>query len=510
VRRHADLFWCALAITGLAAWSLLHWYFDERAWLDDAWISFKYARALISGEGLTYNLEDGPVEGFTNFAWVMFVAIAMKLGAAPEVFARTLGLTSHLAAVALIASLGWRKGAKTSAGKVAALVVAAIPGATHGLLGIAGSGLETAFAALLLVLLAELSDSVPSRATVVGITFLLCTTRPDGLLFVGCWFVVMLLFHRARWRELFFTGVCFAVPFAALLAWKASYFGSFVPNTYFAKSADLPAWNIGWAFWNAFALSEPGVIGLALLLLALSFRFLRAWMAFALTSLSLYVLYVAKVGGDFMEYRFAYQVIPLLCWSVARGLVELRAEHTRLIAVGLVSACLALGLLPARGAPYGFAPLVHMNRLVGEGLTIGARLHEVLPANTRLATTLAGTLPYEWGGFVVDEWGLTDAYVAHLPDRPVANRGHVKFAPVSYLEKRGVNLVVDHPHVCSCAKGCEIPFPQVYVRIAGDQCLRTRYLVQTPELTRRFCTDPNFVVRGVDCDVNKQVRVASP
>ena len=90
-------------------------------------------------------------------------------------------------------------------------------------------------------------------------------------------------------------------------------------------------------------------------------------------------------------------------------------------------------------------------------------------------------------------------WIRIFPDRPVTNRGHVKFAPEDYLRARKVNLVVAHPHVCSCAKGCDGGEPHVYVRISGDQCLRTRYLVQTPELTRRFCTDANFVTRHVDC-----------
>ena len=490
---------CLLALTGLSAWSLLRWYAEEQAWLDDAWISFKYARALISGEGLTYNLEDGPLEGFTNLAWVFLTAFAMKLGAAPEIFARTLGLLSHLLAITLIATLGWRKGPQLDSNKVAAVIVAAIPGATHGLLGIAGSGLETAFAALLLVLLAELTET-PRPIPVALVSFLLCATRPDGALFVGCWFGVMFLFHRGQWRELLRAGVLFAVPFGALLACKAAYFGSLIPNTYFAKSADLPAWNIGWAYWQTFTQSEPGVVGLGLLLFVLTFRFLRAWTVFPLLAIALYVIYVAKVGGDFMEYRFAFQVLPLLAWSVARGLVELRAEAPRLVSAALVCACLGFGLLPpVLEGRYGTAPLAHMDNLVREGLSIGARLHEVLPPETRLATTLAGTLPYAWRGFVVDEWGLTDAYVAHLPNRPVVYRGHVKFAPLSYLQQRGVNMVIDHPHVCSCATGCEMPWPQVYVRLDGDRCLRTRYLVPTPELTKRFCTDARFIVRHVDC-----------
>ena len=38
---------------------------------DDAYISFQYARNLASGFGLTFNRGLDPVEGYTNFLWVI-------------------------------------------------------------------------------------------------------------------------------------------------------------------------------------------------------------------------------------------------------------------------------------------------------------------------------------------------------------------------------------------------------------------------------------------------------
>lgn len=485
-------------VAGLFAFDLWRWWSSERSYIDDAWISFRYARALLEGHGFSYNVEDGPLEGFTNLAWVLLTALAMKLGAAPEVFTRALGLGSHLVAVGLVASLAWRRGPRPPVVMLGTLLLATIPGLTWGLLALAGSGLETAFAAVLIVLLAELTERF-RVVPVVVVAALLSATRPDGLLFVGCFFLSLAPRLRADWKPLLKAAVGFAAFFIAMQTWRWFTFHSLVPNTYYAKSADLPAWSLGWEYWYAVVRGEPGVAVLVGVVVAGALR-LRSWASYVALSLTLYVVYVAKVGGDFMAFRFAYQVIPLVTWGAARLLVDFEGTPMRVVGASVSTLCVWLARTPpVLDMPNGFAPVKFMNELVEHGLRTGKALHDVVPPQTRIATTLAGTLPYEFGGFTIDQWGLTDAVIGHLPDVPVKTRGHVKFAPESYLRQRGVNLVVGHPHVCSCAARCDEAAAHVYVRLGGDACLRTRYLVQPPELTKAFCSNPRIVLSNVDC-----------
>ena len=46
---------------------------------DDAMISMRYARNLAEGHGLVWNGSEPPVEGFTNFLWVLVMAAAHAL-----------------------------------------------------------------------------------------------------------------------------------------------------------------------------------------------------------------------------------------------------------------------------------------------------------------------------------------------------------------------------------------------------------------------------------------------
>ena len=47
---------------------------------EDAFISFRYARHFAEGHGLRWNVDEAPVEGYTNFLWVVMMAAARRAG----------------------------------------------------------------------------------------------------------------------------------------------------------------------------------------------------------------------------------------------------------------------------------------------------------------------------------------------------------------------------------------------------------------------------------------------
>ena len=71
---------------------------------DDAYISFRYARNWAEGRGVVFNPGDAPVEGYTNFLWVAWLALWMRLGLAPEPVAMA---SSVLATFALWGGVAW-------------------------------------------------------------------------------------------------------------------------------------------------------------------------------------------------------------------------------------------------------------------------------------------------------------------------------------------------------------------------------------------------------------------
>ena len=71
---------------------------------DDAFISFVYARNLVEGEGLLWFGQK--VEGYTNFAWVLWIALGLRLGVDPVPWSQISGIAAFAAAIIGLAGLG--------------------------------------------------------------------------------------------------------------------------------------------------------------------------------------------------------------------------------------------------------------------------------------------------------------------------------------------------------------------------------------------------------------------
>nr|HNH96503.1 hypothetical protein [Microthrixaceae bacterium] len=67
--------WRSVLVVSVAV--VLAWQF--RFVQDDAFISFRYAKNLVDGNGLVFN-PGQPVEGYTNFLWTALHAIPERYG----------------------------------------------------------------------------------------------------------------------------------------------------------------------------------------------------------------------------------------------------------------------------------------------------------------------------------------------------------------------------------------------------------------------------------------------
>src|SRR3954471_21635363 len=162
---------------------LLHaWYLNCVA--EDAFISLRFAKNFAEGHGLVWNIGAAPVEGYTDFFWVMLCAGAMRLGLDGLVAAQVLSLVSGAAVI-----VGTFRGARLLGWDPA---IAAIPAA---LLAVSGplatwstSAMEMPlFAALVVwstVLVAWFWRTHRSRLLFAAALtlFLAALTRPEGVL----------------------------------------------------------------------------------------------------------------------------------------------------------------------------------------------------------------------------------------------------------------------------------------------------------------------------------------
>ena len=520
-------------MVGWAALACWRWA-REPYLLDDAFISFRYARNLVEGHGLVYNPGER-VEGYTNFLWTLFAAGFLRIGIDPFIGTRILGVGSYLVSTAAVSWLIVRdpmprpiwKHVSPALAPLALILPA-------GYASFAGTGMETSFVGLLGLAVAWRGFLQPphtrsARVIFAALTGALVATRLDCVPWVALaagvtlWHpfarepeAAPLRAHRVATLRLFAPA---AAVLAVLLIGRFWYYGALLPNTYYAKVEGLQGLTIGWLYLKAYLAGSPQVfvcLGLmaAGLVLAESGN-VRRFILYAVLCTGLHALYVVTVGGDFMHYRLMFHVYPLLVAAAIAGLLVVDRKHAL---IGLVSssALVISSLAPSvLDTQYHMESLEEMYRCCGlPGIAYGRRLKQVLPPDTVIATTMAGGIAYYSGLITIDQLGLTDREVARhgVVAKPI-RRGHLKRASTAYLASRGVNLVIHHPRAVSCRQPRTLGAgANVFIRMEGDVCLRTRYLTPTPELSRLFCSRPDaFVVRGIDCEaVLRSAGIAEP
>ena len=430
--------------------------------LDDAYISFRYARNLVEGHGLVWNPGEW-VEGYTNFLWTLIMALPFYLGVDPVPFSQALGLaclagsllaTHHLAR----SVLGSRRGS---------VVVVLLLGSCYSFSAFGTSGLETSLQTFLLVAAAAASAGgyvartlTPRRAAAISLLLTAAVmTRLDSSV-IGVWIGAGSLWMAWRWPSAAGRSRCLvalAAPFLVLvgswLGWKLYAYGDILPNTYYAKVGGDARWGQGWSYLWAFA-SSYWLLPLALLL-PLGFRRLAGpdhrLAATAVAVLTAWCVYIASVGGDFMEFRFMVPILPVLfvligwfCWCHIRRRV-FRRMILGVVLLGSVSH--QMRFRPTDGIESVAELAAHLHRPVQDWEGVGRRLGALFaPADqVLLATTAAGAIPYHSRLRTIDMLGLTDPWIARRGKAFGAQRGHERVAPVRYLVARGVHLVLGQP-----------------------------------------------------------------
>jgi len=437
------------------SWRLASWDFV----VDDAYISFRYAKHFSEGQGLVFNPGEAPVEGYTNFLWTLLMAGAPRLGLSFVAWARALGIASALAAAALAAMLAAHCIHKCSndsrkldvrwSALAAALILINAPMVLW-----AGAGLEGPLLALLLsgaVLFALRCYNDPGCGATLGASLylvLLSLCRPEATV-LATLIGVFLLFQPKTEATSRFSRI---VPIVAVIgvgavyhAWRYKMYGDWLPNTFYAKvgfSLEQLARGGGY-LWSYFG--NPGGL-LAVVLAVLGIRGLGGRPerilvpGLILASLSM----TAVVGGDALPmYRFLVPVVPLLAVLMALGVAEVVSSLSAgrspfaLREGWLVVVVLAVSqLLPAfvgRQAEY-----VRVDReRMRDRVAIGRWLREHYPEST-IALNAAGAIPFVSGMKAIDMLGLNDRHIARKTIEALGQgvAGHEKHDAEYVLSRR--------------------------------------------------------------------------
>jgi hypothetical protein len=235
---------------GAAAYAVVAIALFPKWTVDDAFIIFRYARNLAEHGQLTWNPGQAPVEGYTGIVLALIVTAALKLGISPVLTTQAVGAASFLVGGVVLRRFlrRWDIGASIMA--CCALLYFGAPLFLPNAL----SGLETVlFSTVVLASLFALSvclaDPSAARGWSLALFLLLLVSglvRPEGaLLGLECLVALALATRRApspvRRRLAVDALVTYVGPGLAYFVWRWTYYGYFLPNTYYAKTkAETP------------------------------------------------------------------------------------------------------------------------------------------------------------------------------------------------------------------------------------------------------------------------------
>jgi hypothetical protein len=446
----------AMAAMLAIALSYGRWLNFHRYPVEDAAMIMRYADHLAHGYGTVWNIGEAPVDGATDFLFMVCVAGLMKTGLSAESAIRGLDLGAHLLTVLLVY---WANRRLWNAPVVVALLCGWYFAASNGLAYVAayfGTPFFTLLATITwMIALKIIRDKRSTIATSVAFAASGLVTgliRPEGVILASLMLVAIVV--AVGWQAAARTVSSFAIVFltvgGAYFLWRWSYFGYPLPNPYYKKGA-------GELHWASLRTSLMVLIGfgrpfLPLFLLGLrSPARTRLATAVLLPPLAFSAAFVLISNEMNFGGRFQYTTLPLIliAWvPIVDDLVDRmqrlwRHAMTRREQLAWTLVAGALAFMAIRYSAAQRCEFQAASEVCGGAGTDVTGLYDAANVLGQyrdrgyvLATTEAGLLPFYSGWKAIDTWGLNDQWIAH----------HGGQVTAEYLDRSRPHVIVSHAY----------------------------------------------------------------
>ena len=412
--------------------------------IDDAFISFRFARNFSEGLGLVFNSGER-VEGYTNFLWTVLLSGCIKLGfdvsISSVILAFMCAAGSLLILISTIYKLIFIKN-KWAMAIIASLIFSLMGSQSRYIL----SGMET----LLFMFLLNLSIYTSyfyNKDYLSGFLFgLTVMCRPEGLIYFGFVLFVFVVFKKKGINGVSKFLLGFLMLFLPYFIWRFTYYGYIFPNTYYAKASGFSFQRIIRGFTELNWLINNWFFWPLLLLMVGSFPLLlkNRTVLFFFALFAINILSFVYVGGDFVIWFGPRFLMPVLPTNIILALIglwyfsgKLSLSMNSSISINLIAGIMVVFLLLQNSWPAFGDKLLYFTHQMRAWRELSVWMRNELPANTTLATDAVGIVPFYTNFYTIDMFGLIDEYIAHLPvDTGIGTIAHEKYDPKYILSRK--------------------------------------------------------------------------
>lgn len=424
---------------------------------EDAAMLMRYALNLAQTGAIVWNAGAKPVDGGTDFLFLVSLAAGIKAGLSAELAARLIGIVAHLLTVLLvyIAITRQQQGSRWLA-LLSATYVAVGPGIAY-----ISAYFGTTFFALFACLTWYIANVLVKEEKNIGWSLLFaCSSllmglaRPEGVILAV--FMLVAVVYMKGIRQSRSTIVIFLATFALLgglyFLWRWQYFGYPLPNPFYKKGGG----HIYFASLNESIHTVVQLCGpfpLALLFGLRSRKTLRQTIFLLIPTAGFMLIWILLSGEMNYVGRFQYAIMPLVLMSwppLVKGIQQdFRLPRLHLLnRRGQMIVLVVLSIL-------SLSTLLYQNSVDSQEIyyrdgkyDVAVMLHTYSQKHYTMATTEAGLLPLYSQWRDIDTWGLNDQWIAHNGQittayldeyRPELIMFHAPFSPVVSIVNRGGN-----------------------------------------------------------------------
>lgn len=395
---------------------------------EDASMLMRYAQHLAAGHGIVWNIGEPPVDGATDFLFMVASAGLIKLGLTVGQSVRGIGFASHLLTVLII----YWTNRRIHNGSIPASFISGLYLAVGTGLSYVSAYFGTPFFALAAASTWTLGLNLmkePQPRWWLSLAFALSglvmgLIRPEGVILASLILLSIVLMRGLKnsLSIIFVFGAVFLTLGGFYFLWRWDYFGYPLPNPFYKKGEE------GWD-WAAF---NSSLLNALRLCLPVAFAFIVAFRSKETTKTAIAYLvpilgFAAAFGliSDEMNYgaRFQYAIVPIALMSWIPLIGHLRLEARDQIQVRERAAYIVALMGLAGGIVYYswfqncFLALHQQScdrPYERDGrLEMAQMLSDFRGKGYLVATTEAGLIPYYSGWDAIDTWGLNDQFIAH-------------------------------------------------------------------------------------------------